>query len=135
MGGQHAIPPSPAGSAGRCRGSSFLLQGCVLFLCGSTGVAGDSLRYVRMLAGMGYIVLAPDHMASNSDFFSRNDASVLIRYEDVTDYWERNLLYEDDGAKVCDAGWGTCRSLPERRPALVRITLTTVLVYSPRSRR
>ena len=27
------------------------VQGFVLFLCGSTGLAGDSLRYVRMLAG------------------------------------------------------------------------------------
>lgn len=27
------------------------LQGFVVFLCGSTGLAGDSLRYVRMLAG------------------------------------------------------------------------------------
>mmetsp|Transcript_780 Transcript_780/g.2364 ORF Transcript_780/g.2364 Transcript_780/m.2364 type:complete len:319 (+) Transcript_780:474-1430(+) len=80
--------------------SDCIIKGCVLFLCGSTGIAGDSLRFCRMLAGMGYIVLAPDHMASNSDFFSRKDAAVLLRFEDSTDYWQRNLLYEDEGAKV-----------------------------------
>ena len=53
-----------------------------------------------MLAGQGYLVLAPDHLASKSNFFSRKDASVVLRYEDSTDYWQRNLLYVDQGAEA-----------------------------------
>eukprot|EP00873_Tetraselmis_striata_P002904 jgi/Tetstr1/423168/TSEL_013936.t1 len=75
-----------------------VIKGCVLFLCGSTGIAGDSLRYVRLLAGMGYLVIAPDHMAGRSGLFRRKAAGALLRYEDDTDYWRRNLLYEDAGA-------------------------------------
>lgn len=74
-------------------------QGYVVFLCGSTGIAGDSLRYVRLLAGMGYLVIAPDDLAGTSHL-RRRRARLIIRPDEATDYWERNLLYEDDGAEV-----------------------------------
>lgn len=40
------------------------VKGFCIYLCGSTGIVGDSLRYLRMMAGMGYIVLAPDMLVS-----------------------------------------------------------------------
>ena len=32
----------------------------VFFLSGSSGVAGDTLRYLRMLASIGHLVMCPD---------------------------------------------------------------------------
>ena len=75
------------------------MQGTVVFLCGSTGLAGDSLRYVRMLAGLGYLVIAPDALAGTSPLRHRRPR-LILRPDQATDYWERNLLYEDDGAEV-----------------------------------
>ena len=40
------------------------VKGYCIYLCGSTGIVGDSLRYLRMMAGMGYVLLAPDMMVS-----------------------------------------------------------------------
>ena len=77
----------------------WAVQGTVVFLCGSTGLAGDSLRYVRMLAGLGYLVIAPDALAGTSPLRHRRPR-LILRPDQATDYWERNLLYEDDGAEV-----------------------------------
>ncbi len=82
-----------------CAALCCAVQGTVVYLCGSTGLAGDSLRYVRMLAGLGYLVIAPDALAGTSPLRHRRPR-LILRPDQATDYWERNLLYEDDGAEV-----------------------------------
>lgn len=69
-----------------------------MLVCGSTGIAGDSLRYMRMLTGMGYLVIAPDDLAGQSPLRYRAPRG-LIQPDEATDYWQRNLLYKDDVAK------------------------------------
>lgn len=68
------------------------MRGFVVFMCGSTGVAGDSLRYMRMLAGLGYLVVAPDDLAGSSRLRQRG-VRQLVEQAEGTDYWQRNLLY------------------------------------------
>lgn len=48
---------------------------------------------------MGYLVIAPDDLAGTSDL-RRRSPRLILRPDQATDYWERNLLYEDDGAEV-----------------------------------
>lgn len=45
-----------------------------------------------------------DDLAGTSHL-RRRRPRLIIRPDEATDYWERNLLYEDDGAEVgCGAG-------------------------------
>jgi hypothetical protein len=41
---------------------------------------------------MGYLVIAPDDLAGKSCLRQRT-ARLIIRPDDATDYWQRNLLY------------------------------------------
>jgi hypothetical protein len=67
----------------------------ILFLSGSSGVAGDTLRYLRMFASLGHLVVCPD------DFCGwpcrlRHRQPRRIAPGDPADYWTQNLLYQDE---------------------------------------
>jgi dienelactone hydrolase len=72
---------------------SKYVRGFVVYMHGSGGMTGNNLRYARMLAGMGYVVVCPDHMAG--EYRSRVLAPLPTK-ESNTDYWNDNLVYASD---------------------------------------
>jgi hypothetical protein len=64
---------------------------CV-YMHGSGGFVWGNVRFCRILAGFGCVVLMPDHM-STSEHRGRNLADLHTR-TDYTDYWENNLFYK-----------------------------------------
>uniref|UniRef100_A0A061SFR3 Uncharacterized protein n=1 Tax=Tetraselmis sp. GSL018 TaxID=582737 RepID=A0A061SFR3_9CHLO len=77
-------------------------KGYVIYLCGSTGIVGDSFRYLRMMAGMGYVVLAPDMMVSaavkGSTLRTRQPKACMLLDSAASDYWSKTSLYADNSA-------------------------------------
>ena len=69
--------------------------GAVLFLGGSSGVAGDTLRYLRMLASLGHPVLCPDDFCGWPARLRTRKAKRILP-GDNSDYWEQNLMYEPE---------------------------------------
>ena len=66
----------------------------VVFVSGSGGVAGDTLRYLRMLAAVGHLALCPDDFCGwPARLRSREPRTVDA--ESPSDYWAVNLLYGD----------------------------------------
>lgn len=74
-------------------------KGYVIYLCGSTGIVGDSFRYLRMMAGMGFVVIAPDMMVSaavkGSTLRTRQPKGCMLLDSAASDYWSPISLYED----------------------------------------
>jgi dienelactone hydrolase len=68
----------------------------VIYLCGSTGIVGDSFRYCRMMAGMGFVVLAPDMMVSaavkGSTLRTRQPKACMLLDSAASDYWSKISL-------------------------------------------
>lgn len=60
--------------------------GAVLFVCGSDGVTSKSMRLARMLAAMGYLVIAPDGMAGGG--YRNLDVAGRIGSSQPTPYWD-----------------------------------------------
>eukprot|EP00899_Mesostigma_viride_P002296 jgi/Mesvir1/12067/Mv00351-RA.2 len=96
------------------------LRGVVVFATSSTGLCGQDLRYCRMLAGMGYLVIVPDAMASASRAGPRLRAPrVEISPEDDDNYWEEDPLLTQIGASVrrsTSQGWGRGQGGEEGQP-------------------
>jgi len=67
------------------------VNGLVIFMHGSGGMTGNNLRFARVLANLGYLVIAPDGMASSS--YRRRDLCGLTKEGSATDYWNDNLVY------------------------------------------
>ena len=66
----------------------------VVFVSGSGGVAGDTLRYLRMLAAAGHLALCPDDFCGwPARLRSREPRTVDA--DSPSDYWAVNLLYGD----------------------------------------
>ena len=66
----------------------------VVFVSGSGGVAGDTLRYLRMLAAAGHLALCPDDFCGwPARLRSREPRTVDA--ESPSEYWAVNLLYGD----------------------------------------
>ena len=66
----------------------------VVFVSGSGGVAGDTLRYLRMLAAVGHLALCPDDFCGwPARLRSREPRTVDA--ESPSEYWAVNLLYGD----------------------------------------
>jgi len=71
-----------------------MIKGVVVFMHGSAGMTGVNLRYARMMAGAGYLVIAPDHMAaSNSQVRRRLPRPLLPAFGEEADYWSPDLVY------------------------------------------
>jgi len=76
------------------------VRGIVVYAHGSGGLTYNNLRFCRMLAAEGYIVIAPDDMAGafkadESDFMDSRHRSLreLILPEEDADYWADDLVY------------------------------------------
>lgn len=84
------------GRIGRIGGSVAGLarhaNGVVLFACGSGGTAGINVRYMRMLASLGFIVLSPDTMSYEPQLGLRHRRPK--QEPDLSDYWSLNPLYQ-----------------------------------------
>ena len=73
----------------------------VVFVSGSGGVAGDTLRYLRMLAAVGHLALCPDDFCGwPARLRSREPRTVDA--ESPSEYWAVNLLYGDAPALSSD---------------------------------
>lgn len=70
------------------------VKGFVIFMHGSGGMTYNNLRFARALAGMDFIVLCPDDMASSR--YRHRDARPLATFEQKMDYWDDNLIYSSD---------------------------------------
>lgn len=70
------------------------VRGFVVFMHGSGGMTYNNLRFSRMLAGMDFVVIAPDDMTSS--VFRHKDAQKLATLDTPMDYWGDNLVYASD---------------------------------------
>lgn len=70
-----------------------MTRGIVVFMHGSSGIARPNLRVVRMLSGLGYLVIAPDSMATSWRRFRALRQDMLRLDEEDMDYWSDNLFY------------------------------------------
>ena len=77
-------------------------KGFVIYLCGSTGIVGDSFRYLRMLAGMGFVVLAPDMLVSaavmGSTLKTRQPKASMLLDSANSEYWGKASLYAENSS-------------------------------------
>jgi len=67
------------------------MAGFIVYKHGSGGMTVNNMRYVRMWAAMGYVVIAPDAMTSSSS--RHRDPAGLFTIESDLDYWSKNLIY------------------------------------------
>jgi len=71
--------------------SSASHAGTVLFMHGSGGMTYNNVRYARKLAGMGFLVIAPDSMAGGA--YRHRSLAGLIGSTQDTPYWDDLGLY------------------------------------------
>jgi predicted alpha/beta-hydrolase family hydrolase len=73
------------------------LRGTLVYAHGSGGCSWDNFRICRMIAGMGFLVVAPDGFA-----YPKNTAMGQMRHKDIlplkkadddTNYWSGDLMY------------------------------------------
>jgi hypothetical protein len=80
------------------------VRGVIIFLSGSAGLTAGGLRFARMLGGMGFIFISPDHMAGGR--YRQREVADLFTDESDTDYWSKDLVYtssasgENDGVQM-----------------------------------
>lgn len=67
------------------------IHGVLVFMHGSGGMTGNNLRFARIFAGLGFLVIAPDDMASSK--YRKRLLQPLPTFESNTDYWENDLVY------------------------------------------
>ena len=72
----------------------FAPRPAIVFLGGSSGVAGDTLRYLRMFASRGHLVLCPDDFRGWPARLRHRPAR-SVRPDEEADYWSANLLYSE----------------------------------------
>lgn len=66
----------------------------IVFAHGSGGMTVNIMRFVRVRASAGYVVIASDNMSA-SKFRSRDSGGSFKRGDDL-DYWHKNLIYTSD---------------------------------------
>ena len=79
----------------------------VFFLSGSSGVAGDTLRYLRMLASIGHLVMCPDDFCGWPARL-RHRRPAVIQPTDPANYWTNNLLYAEDSFATGELVYESC---------------------------
>ena len=79
----------------------------VFFLSGSSGVAGDTLRYLRMLASIGHLVMCPDDFCGWPARL-RHRRPAVIQPSDPANYWTNNLLYAEDSFATGELVYESC---------------------------
>lgn len=81
------------------------VKGWVVFVHGSGGLVKASLRYLRILAQLGYGVVALDGMAMPKMHGLRHRASAPLTSENplLNDFWSDNALYESH-----ECAWPSC---------------------------
>ena len=82
-------------------GASLDIESCscglVLFSLGSGGATSKNNRYMRMLAALGYVVVAPDTMSNiPAENLRHKDAQTPIDAGVLSDYWSDSPLYQTD---------------------------------------
>jgi len=86
-------------------GNLGAFAGTVVFMHGSGGMTYNNVRYVRTLAGMGYICICPDSLAGNST--RQKSLAGCLSPTDPTPYWDDLGIYTSDaegkGAYSTDA--------------------------------
>jgi len=84
--------------------------GAAILLCGSGGLTGDNLRYVRHLAAEGFSVVAPDTMAApTGSSYPRTrpaivDVSAQLAARKTSSYWCANDVYSGGCAGSYEGG-------------------------------
>eukprot|EP00966_Prymnesium_polylepis_P031367 729549-Prymnesium_polylepis.1 len=84
--------------------------GAAILLCGSGGLTGDNLRYVRHLAAEGFSVVAPDTMAApTGSSYPRTrpaivDVSAQLAARKTSSYWCANDVYSGGCAGAYEGG-------------------------------
>ncbi|KAK3241898.1 hypothetical protein CYMTET_48379 [Cymbomonas tetramitiformis] len=71
-------------------GSLYTLRGVVIYMHGTEGMVREHMRYARMLAAMGFLVLAPS-AATGSTSNSRHQSGPLTNTSRA-EYWSANAL-------------------------------------------
>ena len=79
--------PNPNANANE----GFAPRPAIVFLGGSSGVAGDTLRYLRTFASRGHPVLCPDDFRGWPARLRHRPAR-SVRPDEEADYWSANLL-------------------------------------------
>jgi len=71
------------------------IRSVMIYMHGSGGLVWSNIRFCRVAAGFGCVVIAPDHMSS--DEWRARELAPLHTSEDDTGYWQNMLFYK--GAK------------------------------------
>jgi hypothetical protein len=78
------------------------LRGTLIYAHGSGGCSWDNIRICRMIAGMNFLVIAPDGFASPKSTamgqMRHKDLQPLKKVTDGVDYWADDLLYASDAS-------------------------------------
>ena len=123
------VEPKSAASDGPRTAGADVAKPAVVFVSGSSGVAGDTLRYLRILAAEGHLVLCPDDfcgwprrlrhrtpralrpwMRTSNDTKKNysNGADDALRRDSDTSYWSLNLLYARHEAPSGELVYESC---------------------------
>ena len=117
----------------------FAPRPAIVFLGGSSGVAGDTLRYLRMFASRGHLVLCPDDFRGWPARLRHRPAR-SVRPDEEADYWSANLLYSEAPAsgelvyESCAEQYTSSDRLAQVYDATLRVkhaALTKVLLDLP----
>ena len=127
----------------------FVAKPAVVFVSGSSGVAGDTLRYLRILAAEGHLVLCPDDfcgwprrlrhrtpravrpwMQTSNDANDANGANGAdaSRRDSAAPYWSLNLLYARHEAPSGELVYESCAEQYTSSDRLAMVYDTTLAV-------
>ena len=140
------VEPKSAASDGPRTAGADVAKPAVVFVSGSSGVAGDTLRYLRILAAEGHLVLCPDDfcgwprrlrhrtpravrpwMRTSNDANGANSADASRR-DSAAPYWSLNLLYARHEAPSGELVYESCAEQYTSSDRLAMVYDTTLAV-------
>ena len=141
------VEPKSAASDGSRTAGADVAKPAVVFVSGSSGVAGDTLRYLRILAAEGHLVLCPDDfcgwprrlrhrtpravrpwMRTSNDANDANGAHDASRRDSDAPYWSLNLLYARHEAPSGELVYESCAEQYTSSDRLAMVYDTTLAV-------
>ena len=141
------VEPKSAASDGPRTAGADVAKPAVVFVSGSSGVAGDTLRYLRILAAEGHLVLCPDDfcgwprrlrhrtpravrpwMRTSNDANDANGAHDASRRDSDAPYWSLNLLYARHEAPSGELVYESCAEQYTSSDRLAMVYDTTLAV-------
>ena len=117
----------------------------VVFVSGSSGVAGDTLRYLRMIASEGHLVLCPDDFCGWPKRLRHRTPKAIKQWVEVdgedkqtdddkkqsqpsSDYWSLNLLYSANETPTGELVYESCAEQYTSSDRLAMVYDTTLAV-------